>query len=57
MEAAQKLYESGLITYMRTDSVALSDVALGMLKKEVIERFGEENYKFRKFNTKSKKII
>ena len=54
MEAAQKLYESGLITYMRTDSVALSDVALGMLKKEVIERFGEENYKFRKFNTKSK---
>jgi len=54
MNIAQKLYDKGFITYMRTDSVSLSNMALGMVKKEVINRFGEENYKFRKYQTKSK---
>jgi DNA topoisomerase I len=54
MEAAQKLYEAGLITYMRTDSISLSDLALGMVKKQVINNYGEEHYKFRKLQTKTK---
>ena len=54
MAAAQRLYETGLITYMRTDSVSLSNMALGMIKKEVINRYGEEKYKFRNYTTKSK---
>jgi DNA topoisomerase-1 len=54
MESAQKLYEAGLITYMRTDSTTLSDVALGMIKKEVVSIFGEEHYQFRNYKTKSK---
>ena len=54
MNLAQKLYDKGFITYMRTDSVSLSNMALGMIKNEVINRFGEENYKFRKYQNKSK---
>lgn len=54
MQIAQKLYESGKITYMRTDSVNLSDLALNTAKKEIIENFGENYHKFRKYQTKSK---
>lgn len=54
MSVAQQLYESGQITYMRTDSVNLSDLALGMAKSQIIEFYGEEYHKFRKFSTKSK---
>ncbi|MFA6126659.1 MAG: type I DNA topoisomerase [Bacteroidales bacterium] len=54
MSLAQKLYESGKITYMRTDSVNLSDLALNTAKKKIMEEFGEKYLKTRQFKTKSK---
>lgn len=54
MMLAQELYESGLITYMRTDSVNLSDTALNMAKKEIVSLFGENYLKIRKYTTKTK---
>ena len=54
MMTAQRLYESGLITYMRTDSVNLSDLALGTAKEAIFETYGEKYYKFRQYHTKSK---
>jgi DNA topoisomerase-1 len=54
MMIAQRLYESGFITYMRTDSVNLSDLALGTTKETVLDTYGEKYYKFRKYTTKSK---
>jgi DNA topoisomerase I len=54
MLVAQQLYESGKITYMRTDSVNLSDLALAAARKVVGELFGEKYIKTRKFKTKSK---
>ncbi|MGE0562791.1 MAG: type I DNA topoisomerase [Flavobacteriales bacterium] len=54
MTVAQKLYESGKITYMRTDSVNLSGEAIGAAKKEIVSAFGEEYSQVRKFSTKSK---
>jgi len=54
MMVAQRLYEAGKITYMRTDSVNLSDLALGTSKAEVISMAGEKYVHTRKFNTKSK---
>lgn len=54
MMIAQRLYESGFITYMRTDSVNLSDLALGTAKEVVLESFGKEYYKFRQYYTKTK---
>lgn len=54
MMIAQRLYESGLITYMRTDSVNLSDLALGTAKEAILETYGEKYYKFRQYHTKSK---
>ena len=54
MLVAQQLYESGKITYMRTDSVVLSNLALGMAKKVVTASFGEKYVKTRQFVTKSK---
>lgn len=54
MMVAQRLYESGLITYMRTDSVNLSDLALGTAKEMITNTYGEKYYKFRKYQTKSK---
>ena len=54
MMIAQRLYESGLITYMRTDSVNLSDLALGTAKEAPLEPYGEKYYKFRQYHTKSK---
>lgn len=53
MSVAQKLYESGLITYMRTDSTNLSELALGTSKKEIISAFGEQYSKTRQYKTKS----
>jgi DNA topoisomerase-1 len=47
MSIAQKLYEHGYITYMRTDSTNLSDLALGTAKKFICENFGEEYSKVR----------
>ena len=54
MMIAQRLYESELITYMRTDSVNLSDLALGTAKEAIFETYGEKYYKFRQYHTKSK---
>lgn len=54
MVIAQRLYEAGFITYMRTDSVNLSDLALGTAKAAIVNIYGEAYHKFRKFNTKSK---
>ena len=54
MMIAQRLYESGLITYMRTDSVNLSDLALRTAKEAIFETYGEKYYKFRQYHTKSK---
>ena len=54
MSVAQQLYESGKITYMRTDSVNLSDLALGTMKNEITNVYGKEYSKVRKFTTKSK---
>jgi len=53
MILAQKLYESGKITYMRTDSVNLSDSALEMAKETIVSQYGSEFYQHRKFKTKS----
>jgi DNA topoisomerase-1 len=54
MMIAQRLYESGKITYMRTDSVNLSDLALNTSKAEIISMAGEKYWKFRQYQTKSK---
>lgn len=54
MTIAQKLYEAGHITYMRTDSVNLSDTAIDAAKKTICEEFGEKYHNPRQFKTKSK---
>ncbi|MEI6122070.1 MAG: type I DNA topoisomerase [Bacteroidota bacterium] len=54
MVVAQQLYESGKITYMRTDSVNLSNMALSMAKKEIETAYGENYVKIRNYKTKSK---
>lgn len=54
MRVAQSLYESGHITYMRTDSVNLSSLALGAIAKEVKGKYGDKYHQPRKFTTKSK---
>lgn len=53
MQIAQRLYESGLITYMRTDSVNLSKQALGVAAATIKKRFGDKYYQSRTFKTKS----
>jgi DNA topoisomerase-1 len=53
MRIAQRLYEAGHITYMRTDSVNLSDFALGAAQKEIQQLFGEEYWKKRQYTTKT----
>jgi DNA topoisomerase I len=54
MRVAQQLYESGKITYMRTDSVNLSTMALGMAKEEITRSFGAEYVKPRQYTTRTK---
>ena len=54
MSIAQKLYEQGLITYMRTDSTNLSGLAIGTAKKFICDNFGEEYSKVRQYKPKSK---
>lgn len=53
MLLAQKLYESGKITYMRTDSIQLSDTAMADIRKEVTGYYGEEYYQPRRFKNKN----
>ncbi len=54
MTLAQRLYEAGRITYMRTDSVNLSNMALAMAKKVIESEFGPEYSRTRNFKTKTK---
>src|ERR1700761_615723 len=53
MQVAQKLYESGHITYMRTDSVNLSDTALNSAADEITSAYGNKYHQLRKYKTKS----
>jgi DNA topoisomerase I len=54
MTVAQKLYEAGKITYMRTDSTNLSKLALAKSREVIVSEFGEKYSKTRQFKTKSK---
>ena len=54
MSIAQRLYESGLITYMRTDSMNLSSLALNTTKEKVTELFGADYSKVRNYHTRVK---
>ena len=53
MLLAQKLYESGKITYMRTDSISLSETAVDAIKAEINASFGDKYYQPRKFKNKN----
>ncbi len=53
MLLAQKLYESGKITYMRTDSISLSETAIDAIKAEINSSFGDNYYQPRKFKNKN----
>ncbi|GAB1430912.1 type I DNA topoisomerase [Ignavibacteria bacterium] len=53
MKLAQDLYEAGHITYMRTDSVNLSDIALGMAHEEILKSWGENYANTRRYSTKA----
>lgn len=54
MSIAQKLYESGKITYMRTDSVNLSGLAINAAKQKIISTLGEKYHQVRQYKTKAK---
>ena len=54
MQVAQRLYEAGKITYMRTDSVNLSELAINTSKAEIISMAGERYLHTRRFSTKTK---
>ena len=56
MEVAQKLYEAGHITYMRTDSTAICEEEMKKIKEEIISKYGleyheQKEYKNKKANT------
>ena len=53
MLLAQKLYESGKITYMRTDSISLSETAVEAIKAEIHNSFGDKYYQPRKYKNKN----
>lgn len=53
MQVAQRLYEAGHITYMRTDSVNLSDTAIQGARAEILQAYGEKYHKQRQYKTKS----
>jgi DNA topoisomerase-1 len=56
MGIAQKLYESGFITYMRTDSTNLGQQALGQIAGVIEKEYGKEYLQFRTYSTKSKNV-
>lgn len=51
----QKLYQKGWITYIRTDSFKMSEQAKGMVKKYVLEEYGQDYFQYRKFDSKKVK--
>ncbi|THU32498.1 type I DNA topoisomerase [Niastella caeni] len=53
MQIAQRLYEAGYITYMRTDSVNLSDTAIDDIRKQVVGQYGNNYYQPRKYKNKN----
>jgi len=53
MNVAQKLYEAGFITYMRTDSTSLSDTAISAIAAEIEKNYGKNYVQIRKFKSKS----
>jgi DNA topoisomerase-1 len=53
MQVAQRLYESGYITYMRTDSVNLSETALDAAQQEIVSAYGQKYHQLRKYKTKN----
>ncbi|MFD2599730.1 type I DNA topoisomerase [Sphingobacterium corticis] len=53
MQVAQRLYEAGHITYMRTDSVNLSDTAIEAARAEIVNAYGDKYHKQRQYRTKS----
>ncbi len=53
MQVAQRLYESGMITYMRTDAVNLSEQALGNIKEEIQRNYGPQYHQLRNFKNKN----
>ena len=53
MLLAQKLYESGNITYMRTDSVNLSDTALQDIQAQISKQYGDKYLQLRKYKNKN----
>ncbi len=53
MTLAQRLYESGAITYMRTDSTNMSDLALNSMKSFILNEFGEQYHQYRQYKTKN----
>ncbi|MCZ2355135.1 MAG: type I DNA topoisomerase [Bacteroidia bacterium] len=53
MRLAQSLYENGFITYMRTDSVNLSEQALGAAQETINQEFGEKYHQLRRYKTKT----
>ena len=54
MKHAQTLYENGFITYMRTDSLNLSSLAINTIKDTIVKNYGEKYSKIRKYTTKIK---
>lgn len=53
MAVAQSLYEQGFITYMRTDSTSLSELALQVIGDQIIKQFGSRYHQLRRYKTKS----
>lgn len=53
MTVAQRLYENGHITYMRTDSTSLSATAINAAQRQIIKKFGEKYHQTRQYKTKS----
>lgn len=54
MAVAQRLYEAGKITYMRTDSVNLSSLAINTAQSKIVDSMGEKYHKLRQYKTKAK---
>jgi DNA topoisomerase-1 len=53
MMLAQRLYEAGLITYMRTDSTTLSGFAIKAAEEQIVSAYGKQYHKVRQFKTKN----